>query len=183
MSDANYNLTDAKVLTELEGLNGGVGGYAEKLTDVGSGSTTSATFVDITGVANQTFTTPISGEHIIFLDAIAYGTSAACGVEFAVVIDDGTAQLIGEYWFSAPENLGAYQHIVGFIKVDLTAGEHTIRTQWRRPSGSGTVNIDSFQSNITLLIQGQGAGINGLEVSFSRMCCQYTRERTSNAYI
>jgi hypothetical protein len=174
MSDANYNLTDAKVLTELEGLNGGVGGYAEKLTDVGSGSTTSATFVDITGVANQTFTTPISGEHIIFLDAIAYGTSAACGVEFAVVIDDGTAQLIGEYWFSAPENLGAYQHIVGFIKVDLTAGEHTIRTQWRRPSGSGTVNIDSFQSNITLLIQGQGAGINGLEVLESTLASNHT---------
>jgi hypothetical protein len=133
----------------------------EELTFAGTGQTTSASFEDVTSMSNQTFTTPVSGPHLIRMPVYTYvGTSASTNVEVAFVIDDGTAQSAGIVGMTP---IGEWASGTVSLVVTLAAGEHTIRPQWKRATGSGTINSLAAVP-WKMSIQSNGAGINGLEV-------------------
>jgi hypothetical protein len=161
--------TEAKVTFP----NAALGGYHEELVYAPSGAIveTSGTFVDIAGMANQTFTTPISGIHEITVHAMHFADPAFVGngnadAEIRLLIDDVTA--VDDNFFTQAIILAggvtSWQGFSHTFLVNLGAGQHTIRPQWR-DGGAAVDPAMNVGREWHINIQGQGSGINGLEVT------------------
>ena len=134
-----------------------------KKTPGGTRSTTSGSFVEIgspTGELTQTFVVPVAGTYQIILVEAAYTTSAGAEARFRLSVDSG-AQIIGpddntwSHWI----NTASVTSKTFTDAITLTAGTHTIRPEWRRASGSGTLIVDAglpFYCRMTL-VSGSGA--------------------------
>lgn len=106
-----------------------------------SDTTTSATFVSITGATTTISQTTLGGWYHIVIGVTLYSTLANTEVEFAVTLD-GTQIFLFRFFL----NLANCHTFVGTSYVQLapaTTGTHTVAVQWRRMSGPGTLHIDS----------------------------------------
>ena len=153
--------TGAKGDTGSAPVGAGVGGYIERLTLLPTAytSTVSSTYEDILGIANQTFVTPISGEHVFTAElSLAMISSAVAGLIQVLVDDTITVEFV-----RVESDTTNWANVTLMTNVVLAAGTHTVRLQWKRIGGSGALSINSGAHYLT--IQAQGSGINGLEVT------------------
>ena len=157
---------------------GPAGGYQKVLTFAGAGTTTSATFVDVgASMVNQTFITPVGGDHLVSVAFECYETGASTLGEYAVNID-GTDYAVGTRLFNVTSV--NYETFVGSVVVSLAAGSHTIRPRWRRVSGAGTLASDGGPAKVA--IQANGAGISGVSVVESTIASDFTITSTLPTY-
>lgn len=137
------------------GNTGGSGGgndFKVDLTYAGTAGSTSATYVDITDMVDQTVAIPTAGDYLVTLVASIYnsGMSYVDG-QLQLLIDDTTAvesPLIIERTASSQPGESTHQFVVTF-----TAGNHDIRPQWKRTAGTGTLQ-SSASLPWTLTVQG-----------------------------
>jgi len=153
-------------LTKVGGLNvtagsASLGGFQKQLTfsPTGTPMSTSAVFADVLGMVNQQFTTPANGQHTFTFNNDTFVSAVGTNIQFQLVIDETIFVPIGGTKIHNASSTHSYQ--TGTAIVNLTAGTHTIRPQWKMVAGTGPMDTDQPW---TLLIQAQGSGINGLEV-------------------
>lgn len=124
-------------------------------------NTTSGTYVDVTG-ANGTFVAPVAGLYQLAAHFGAYGGGASqIGVRFRLVFDVGTGseQNVGDdYQWELSADASMVQHNTAPGKVELTAGSHTVKLQWKRVYGTDAVYTGSKQFVQGALVTGSGAG-------------------------
>jgi hypothetical protein len=126
-------------------------------------TTTSGTFVDVNAAVTNTFDAPVAGTYQVLFDfQRIYVTLATTPhtVEFRLVIDAGTAneQILRTHTESCDDINGFNMVVVD--QVNLTLGSHTIKPQWRRAYGTGTLNVDTSSKFYVQmeLVTGSGAG-------------------------
>jgi hypothetical protein len=105
-----------------------------------SGNSTSATFVDVTD-ANGTFNVVVPGTYLLFFRPAMYSDSTAYG-RFRLIFDTGEAheQAIGpddQTWDCVGVTVGDTAMMMA--TVTLTAGSHTVKAQWKRVQGAGSM--------------------------------------------
>ena len=175
MSGSNFNETSVKTLTTLDRSNGGVGGFNDHFTFTTSAlfNTTSATPVDITGMTNQSFTTPVSGKHTFIMTIKLYGSGSNNGTFNGDLLIDESISVLFSTAFSFPaDSASKTATLIG--TVDLVAGEHTIRPRASRTTGgTSTLNIGNGY-DWDVYVSASGSGINGLEIEETRRSADYT---------
>jgi hypothetical protein len=127
-------------------------------------TTTSASFEDMSGYSG-TFEAPVAGKYALTFTVDGYATSNTASARYQLVFDAaGTPQTIGnddESWeLGTGGNPATRAYKTMVAEVDLTAGSHTIKVQWKRETGSGTWNADVISSVLVrgTLVSGSGAG-------------------------
>ncbi|MCU0913028.1 MAG: hypothetical protein MUC88_00520 [Planctomycetes bacterium] len=131
----------------------------------GTYSTTSGTFVDVNAEVAGEFVAPLAGTYLldIMLDAVM--SVADTTGRYRIGIDVGGAEeqyLIGDDSSANMQSSAAgarcWRTLV--LPVVLTAGSHSIKMQWRRVSGTGSVQVTagSFIRIYGTLAGGSGAG-------------------------
>lgn len=127
--------------------NGGTGGssvkvipFADSLFANGNGSTSSATFVDITN-SSKTVSFPTNTENVIVnVFTSSYSTVALTSVEYRAVID-ATNSSAGVFYFNSS---GMHlQYGLSCVFAGPFSGNLTVKLQWRRATGTGTLMMDS----------------------------------------
>lgn len=104
------------------------------------GAVTSATFVDVGGMVNQSVTIPSNGDYLITLQSLAYGgTAAYTGGEYGVSIAGAAATTLSPQMIYF---LNLHSACTSSVKATLTAGSTTFKPQWRKVSGSD-LNTDT----------------------------------------
>jgi len=133
----------------------------------GTYSTTSSSFVDIDASMSDSFTISTAGTYALWYTASAHQTSSYCSGRFQLVIDEGEAneQIIGNddaTWEILQTTNGSHFAKTFFGNVILTTGTHTIKPQWKRTDGSGTLLVDAGDGHVVVgqLVTGSGAGGN-----------------------
>jgi hypothetical protein len=136
----------------------------EMLNDTGGATTTtSASFEDMTGYGGS-FYAPVAGQYLLTFVIDGFATGSATSARFRLVFDAaGTPQNIGnddESWelnTGASPDTRAYKTMQAL--VELTAGIHTVKVQWKRVFGSGTWNSDVLTNALVrgTLVSGSGA--------------------------
>lgn len=117
----------------------GTAPYVEIKTYSGTSTSTSATYADITDMTNQTFTIPRAGDYLITCAPVVYNTGAGgtyFDAQLQVLIDDAT----GVPFPLLVEASSVVTHACCQVVATLTAGAHTVRPQWLRSAGTGTLS-------------------------------------------
>ncbi len=102
-------------------------------------TTTSATYVDVTGMSNQTVSDMAAGTYLLTLDMQAFqSTDASLIGTVSILVDDATtvafpAKYFG-YWAATGNG--------GQMSVALTAASHTFKVQCKKDSGAGAIQIN-----------------------------------------
>lgn len=158
-------------ITEAGGLNvgdGSLGGFQELVIDdtpSGNQDNTNTSFAAISGISQQTFTTPVYGPHLFQFTPMAFapGTGDTI-VRYQLVIDKGTAneQILPSsgQWRQFYDTGSDHEGVTFNGILDLTAGEHTVDAEL-------LVSANTIRRNTTcttqLIVSAMGSGINGLE--------------------
>ena len=169
----NAIVEDNAGVADIDFPNAALGGYQEVLPFVASVGAETATnsYADISGMVEQTFVTPVSGEHVFTLtnQDWAYGGGGASVLFRIQLLIDGVPY---EYPPLESATTGGTLTQTYSVIATLAAGPHTIKPQWKRISGCDIYAGSDYPWS--LLIQAQGTGINGLEVQESTLASNFT---------
>lgn len=142
MSDVNFNITSNQAST-----SGGGGALAPtKITFNGTtDNTTSASFSDIAGMLDANFSLSSAQAIALFLTIDLYQAIAAASaeVEVQLLIDGVTPVVLGKHTFNYMDTADRQRATLVGV-VNLAAGTHTVRPQWRRVQFGGTPTVDSL---------------------------------------
>lgn len=125
-------------ITTLSGTLSYINNFNFSATD----SSSSASYVDISGMSNHSFTLNDACDlFITFEPFVILGSGATVVFQIQLVIDSaGTPQLIELNPDSAGVN--AFGHAARTITYSLDAGAHTIKPQWKKTGGDGSLLCD-----------------------------------------
>lgn len=104
-----------------------------------SGTITSGTYADITGISNTAFTTPLAATYEIHIYAQMYqaSTTGFRDIQLEALIDDATEVQIPLTELSFTSTTTTVMPIIGVGTAVLTKGAHTIRLRGKMTGGSG----------------------------------------------
>ena len=183
-----------KIDQVAEALSTVPGVQVEMLSAVPSGAQdiTSATFADIDSNLSNTFNASVSASYFITFTMSMWGSgSAGLGVQ-RLVFDAGTGdeQIIGEddiRWginFDA-SMISALDTVFKTVTaaVNLTAGSHTLKVQWRT-DGTLTANVDApYNSFVVNAVAVTGSGAGGTIATAMTMTDPVTLAAISTDYL
>lgn len=113
-------------------------------TFTGTDSTvTSSSYVDISGYVNQSFSVPVDSTVSLILSSfVILGSGTNVQFQIQAVFDSAGTPINAEF---QPDGagIGSFGHGGRTAQVDLTAGAHTVKLQWKKVSGDGSMNADS----------------------------------------
>jgi hypothetical protein len=165
--------TEAKVTFP----NAALGGYqAIILDDLGANETnTNTSYAALTGISQQTFTTPVNGPHMFRFRTTGNMSGGTLLAHFRIVIDKGLASevIVGDsdQWGRHLSVNDSYEAIDFEGLVDLAAGEHT--ADFEIKVSANTFNRTS-NNPATCSVTALGSGINGLEVQEVALASDFT---------
>lgn len=150
----------ADAITTVPGVS------VEMLSHVASGSfsTASTSFVDIDAEFEATFQAPVSGLYFLAFSADMFFSDAGGGGRYQLVFDAaGTPQTVGvddKTWDWQQATASNREYRCAFATVELTAGSHTVKPQWKHTQGTGTIQLSSNSGMMLwgVAISGSGAG-------------------------
>lgn len=136
----------------IEGATGG-GEFTEQATAIrtaGDVTTTSTTFVDLTGMSVTLTTAAVRCLVIVSLSG-KNNSASSVGIDIAI---DGARQgqafglIVSGAGTDAPENLS-----LQYLTAVLSAAPHTIKIQWRVDGGTGTIfaNTTTVPARLTVI--------------------------------
>jgi len=132
------------IQTQLNG-KGAATNFASVLAfnATGTPTTTSTSFADIAGMVNQTVSVPATGNYLITLESFTFTSSLAGSADYVLqlVVDSaGTPQNLP---YPQSEVDSSNESLSQTLLVTLSAGSHTFKPQWKRVSGSVTLQTDA----------------------------------------
>ncbi len=117
-------------------------------TASGAGNTTSASYVDVTGMTNQTVNPMIAGTYLCYIEMPLYSnTSSEAVSQVSVLVDGTTTYEIAAFTCSAV----AFLQQTGWVSIPLTAGSHTFRPQIKK-AGGGTAAVSYQNGDIAQIV-------------------------------
>lgn len=143
-----------RIIGNTGGSGGGGGGndFKVDLTYAGTAGSTSATYVDITDMVNQTVAIPTAGDYLVTLVASTYNSGVSYFDGQIQLLIDNTTAVECPLIFERGQTNGPGESTHQFV-VTFTAGNHDIRPQWKRTAGTGTLQA-AASLPWTLTVQG-----------------------------
>lgn len=113
---------------------------------------TSSSYVDISGYVNQSFSVPTAATVSLILSPfVILGSGTNVQFQMQAVFDSAGTPINAEF---QPDGagIGSFGHGGRTAQVSLTAGTHTVKLQWKKISGDGSMNVDSaFPTTVLML--------------------------------
>lgn len=118
-------------------------GYQGQSDAAGSADSTSSTsFVDVSGFSSYSFTAPLAKTYLVHVDMSCYVATAVNNVSIRLMKDGASV-------FDSPAARLAFSTLLEHSRlsfrcpVAMTVGANVLKLQWKVSSGAGSVNVDT----------------------------------------
>ena len=161
---------------QIAGAFVAVPGISIDALDVGMTDTlaTTGAFQDIAGTTSETFNVPIAGTYLVTFHVSAFASVASSTVmRWRLNVDSDSIVSADTAEFDQQLINGERTMKTMSFFMDLTIGSFSIKPQWKRVSGTGTLNVASAVDVAIakmVLVSGSGAGgtlVQSMETSIT----------------